>query len=86
MMRWQNCVAFETEQAYNNNVRITGNICDYFSNFSIVKPDTFPAFFYLEQDAYEPYWKVCSKDFVLNRWETALQGFVNMIEELKNGY
>ena len=86
MMRWQNCIAFETEQAYNNNVRITGNICDYFSNFSIVKPDTFPAFFYLEQDAYEPYWKACSKYFVLNRWETALQGFVNMVEELKNGY
>lgn len=88
MMRWQNCVAFETEQAYNANVRIIGNgsICDYFDSFTICKPQTFPAFFYLEQNAYEPYWKACSKDFVLNRWETAIQGFVGMVEELKNGY
>lgn len=85
MMRWQNCIAFETEQAYNNNVR-TGIFSDYFSNISIVKPDTFPAFFYLEQNDYEPYWKACSKEFVLNQWETALQEFVDMIEELKNGY
>ena len=86
MMRWQNCIAFETPQAYDNNIEARGGICDYFSSFTIERPQTFPAFFYLEQDAYEPYWKSCSKDFVLNRWETALQGFVNMIEELKNGY
>ena len=85
MMQWQNCIALETEQAYNNNVRITGNICDYFNSFPIIKPNSFPAFFYLEQGAY-PYWKACSKDSVLKQWETAVQGFENKIKELKNGY
>lgn len=86
MMRWQNCIAFETPQDYDNNIEARGGIRDYFINFTIERPQTFPAFFYLEQDAYEPYWKSCSKDFVLSRWETAMQGFVNMVEKLKNGY
>ena len=85
MMRWQNCLTFETPLAFMDNVQNRGNYW-YYSSFTIQKPNTFPAFFYLETDCYEPYWKPCSKDFVLSRWETALQGYVNMVEELKNGY
>ena len=85
MMRWQNCVVFETPQAFNNTVQTRGAYC-YFESFTMEQPKVFPAFYYLETDAYEPYWKPCSKDFVLNRWEQATQGFLDMIAELKNGY
>lgn len=85
MMRWQNCAVFETPQAFNNTVQIRGAYC-YFDNFTMEQPKAFPAFYYLETDAYEPYWELCSKDFVLNRWEEATQGFLNMIAKLKNGY
>ena len=81
MIRWQNCVAFETEEAFMGTTEERfGHF--YFSNISIQKPNSFPSFFLLE-DGYEPWWKPTTKEFMIERCESVLQGYINLINDLK---
>lgn len=81
MIRWLNCVAFETEQDFIDTAEERyGDF--YFSNISIRKPSSFPAFFVLKE-GYDFWWEPTTKAFMVERCENALQNFVNLVNELK---
>lgn len=86
MTRWQNCLAFETSESFYAHAKTNDGKNYSFSTFSIGPPPSFPAFYYLETDSYEPYWKITTKNFVVKRFEDGIKGYVEMLEDLQKNY
>ncbi len=80
MIRWMNCVVFETLQDFEENVEDRMGR-PFFSGNEISKPDQFPAYFELKSGYYYYWWPIEPKA-MLARWDATIMYYQTMRNEL----
>ena len=81
MMRWQNCVVFETQKDFETNAEERHGRW-FFSHSDISYPKNFPAYFELK-DGYDYYWTPIEPREMLSRWEDAISELQTMYDNLE---